>query len=158
MSSQQLDMEQLLRQALAEIEAQKERQSLEERFAALEERLDASGQELTATRIREVLLEATPEEREAWRDAIDGLMEPRAPVPPPEPPAPPEPPPPEPGLRSTRPGRKQGMAYSWWVDDEGNVYQLDTARVWNEPDEEDEVPLPAEAPPAPEPPEPEGAE
>lgn len=150
MGTQQLDMEQLLRQALAQIEEQKERAGLEERFAALEARLEERGQELTAARIREVLQQATPEEREAWRDAIDELMEARAPATddppsPDDPPAPDPVPDPEPG--KTRPGRKQGMAYSWWVDEDGKVYQLDTARVWNEPDEEEQVALPDEAPP-----------
>lgn len=55
------------------------------------------------------------------------------------------PPPPEP---RRRPGRKKGAAYTWDVDDEGNVRQLDTAKVYQGADEPDEVELPAETPAA----------
>lgn len=53
-----------------------------------------------------------------------------------------------------RPGRKNGQAYGWWVDDEGKVFKLETggARIWTEPDEDDEVEVPEPAPePEPEP-------
>ena len=43
----------------------------------------------------------------------------------------------------TRPGRKNGAAYNWWVDDDGEVYKLDVARIYTGEDEDDEVALPA---------------
>ncbi len=47
----------------------------------------------------------------------------------------------------TRPGRKNGQAYGWWVDDDGKVFRLDTARIYSGEDEPDEVEI-AEAPAA----------
>lgn len=41
----------------------------------------------------------------------------------------------------TRPGRKSGRAYGWWIDDDGEVVRLDIARVYSGPDEPDEVDL-----------------
>lgn len=41
----------------------------------------------------------------------------------------------------TRPGRKSGRAYGWWIDDDGEVVKLDIARVYSGPDEPDEVDL-----------------
>lgn len=39
----------------------------------------------------------------------------------------------------TRPGRKSGRAYSWWIDEKGEIVQLDIARVYSGEDEPDEV-------------------
>lgn len=47
------------------------------------------------------------------------------------------------GTAEVRPGRKQGQAYNWETDDDGNVVPLEVARIWSEPDEADEVSLPA---------------
>lgn len=45
--------------------------------------------------------------------------------------------------RRVRPGRKSGAAYQWWVDDEtGEVIKLDTARIYDGPDEPEEVEIP----------------
>lgn len=41
----------------------------------------------------------------------------------------------------TRPGRKSGRAYGWWIDDDGEVIKLDIARVYSGEDEPDEVDL-----------------
>lgn len=43
--------------------------------------------------------------------------------------------------RRTRPGRKSGRAYGWWIDEEGEVIKLDIARVYSGEDEPDEVDL-----------------
>lgn len=47
-----------------------------------------------------------------------------------------------PPAKPTRPGRKSGDAYDWWVQDDGTVVKLDVARVYDGPDEPDEVELP----------------
>lgn len=39
----------------------------------------------------------------------------------------------------TRPGRKSGRAYDWWVDEEGEVVRLDIARIYSGEDEPDEI-------------------
>lgn len=39
----------------------------------------------------------------------------------------------------TRPGRKSGHAYDWWVDEDGKLVRLDIARVYSGPDEPDKV-------------------
>lgn len=41
----------------------------------------------------------------------------------------------------TRPGRKSGRAYGWWVDDKGEVIPLDIARIYSGEDEPDTVEL-----------------
>lgn len=51
--------------------------------------------------------------------------------------------------RRTRPGRRNGMAYDWDVDDDGNVVALDVARIYSGDDEDDEVELPPEPEAAP---------
>jgi hypothetical protein len=52
--------------------------------------------------------------------------------------------------RRTRPGRKNGAAYGWWVDDDGNVVKIDGARIYSGDDEPDEVELPEPAEKGPE--------
>lgn len=42
----------------------------------------------------------------------------------------------------TRPGRKNGMAYNFEVDDDGNVIPIDGGRIYSGDDEPDRVPLP----------------
>lgn len=49
-----------------------------------------------------------------------------------------------PVAKRTRPGRKSGAAYEWYVDDDGKVVKTDIAHIYNGPDEESEVELPAE--------------
>lgn len=41
--------------------------------------------------------------------------------------------------RRLRPGRKSGMAYDWFVDDDGNVVKSSTAIIYSGEDEPDEV-------------------
>lgn len=43
--------------------------------------------------------------------------------------------------RKTRPGRKNGRAYAWYVDEKGKVQVSDVARVYSGEDEPDEVDL-----------------
>ena len=43
--------------------------------------------------------------------------------------------------RKTRPGRKSGRAYGWWIDEKGKVIPLDIARIYSGEDEPDEVEL-----------------
>jgi hypothetical protein len=43
--------------------------------------------------------------------------------------------------RKTRPGRKSGRAYGWWIDEDGKVIPLDIARIYSGEDEPDEVEL-----------------
>lgn len=49
--------------------------------------------------------------------------------------------PPPPRTR-TRPGRRRGNAYAWDVGDDGEIVQLDTAKVYQGEDEPDRVELP----------------
>lgn len=53
-----------------------------------------------------------------------------------------------PAARKTRPGRKQGTAYHWTVGEDGKVQQVDIPTIYNGPDEEAEVELPADEPEA----------
>jgi hypothetical protein len=46
--------------------------------------------------------------------------------------------------RRTRPGRKSGNAYQYWVDDDGRVHKTDIAHIYSGDDEDDEVELPDE--------------
>ncbi len=50
----------------------------------------------------------------------------------------------EPVAKKTRPGRKSGNAYGWYVDDDGKVHQADIPQVYNGADEPDTVELPDE--------------
>ncbi len=53
-----------------------------------------------------------------------------------------EPKPVEEKPRRTRPGRKSGSPYQWYVDDDGRVQRSDIPVVYNGDDEPDEVELP----------------
>lgn len=150
------DLKDVLRQLATELDEEDRSEALEARLQALEQRQE-EGATITAAQVLAALEAASDEELEALHGSVlDRLAreveeerEPKV-----APPPPPElelvPPPAE----QTRPGRKQGAAYNWTVDDEGNVHPLDVARVWNEPSEADTVALPEpeiieeEAPPA----------
>lgn len=47
-------------------------------------------------------------------------------------------------VAKTRPGRKQGQAYRYTVDDDGNVVPADLPTIYSGPDEDPEVALPVE--------------
>ncbi len=49
-----------------------------------------------------------------------------------------------PVAKKTRPGRKSGSAYGWYVDDDGKVHKADIPQVYNGADEPDTVDLPDE--------------
>ena len=44
--------------------------------------------------------------------------------------------------RRVRPGRRNGNAYQWTVDDKGKVTKLDIPSIYNGEDEPEEVELP----------------
>lgn len=141
-----VNLKKLLRDALDEIEREEEHDALETRFKALEEKKPdlrlgdlltmletASDDELQALE-GTALAGLVKEVREGENDNGDDNT--------PPPPKPPKPPPAE---KQLRPGRRSGMAYDWWVDDEGQVTKLDVARVYNGEDEPDEVEIPIRA-------------
>jgi len=128
-------LEELLEKQLELVRARKgsEREAaLEERIATLEKRLE----EKPKAEREEALEEITDEEYELIRQH-------RAAAPPPAPKAEPAPAP-APAAKRTRPGRKSGMAYEWYVDDAGKVVKTDIANIYNGADEPDEVELPDE--------------
>jgi hypothetical protein len=145
-----IDIKKLLRTALDEVEREEQHDELESRFKALEERKP----ELRLGDLVSALENASDEELDALEHTVlaDLVREARKEQ---ETGAPPEedggaagggggraaPPPPEP---RKRPGRRSGMAYDWWVDDDGRVTKLDVARVYTGEDEPEEVELPAE--------------
>jgi hypothetical protein len=106
------------------------------RVQELAERDTLSEEELDWLRRMKADLEAEPEPEEEKPE----------PEPVSEPEDKPEPEAKKPPKVKSRPGRKSGAAYDWWVDDDGQVYKLDTARIYSGPDEEDEVEIPAKAP------------
>lgn len=155
------DLKDVLRQLAEELETEDRSETLEARLVALEER-EAAGATITTAQIIAALEGATDEELEALHGTVvdrlarevedrrDGAgggetdearqaretaeavaaaearrlrLEAE-------------------GTTETRPGRKQGQAYNWETDDDGQVVPLNVARIWNEPDEEDEVALP----------------
>lgn len=148
-----LDMAAMLRRFAGEIEEADVSSRLEARLQALEERAGAQPTELTTRQLIEALKGASDEELEELQgtavgrfvEAEERRREAAAHEEEEPPPAEEEEPPP-PSSRRTRPGRKQGQAYGWWVDDDGNVQKLAVARIWNEPDEPDEVQLLPEEP------------
>lgn len=113
-----------------------EREEEGERSAALATEiaeLKAKVEAAPAAKVDDALEDITEEERELIRAHRAGAS-----------PAPPRAvkPKEEPTPRRTRPGRKSGMAYEWYVDDDGKVVKTDIANIYNGPDEEQEVELP----------------
>lgn len=127
-----------MRRLADEIEAEEKGEhsrAQEERIAKLEEQLkraDPSPREL-----EDALEEITDEELELIRQHRAGKIATPAPEPVVETPPAVE--------RKTRPGRKAGNAYGWYVDDDGRVVKSDIPQVYNGEDEPDEVELPEEA-------------
>jgi hypothetical protein len=140
-----VDLEEMLTEMLAKVSGSRQRDDLEARFKALEERKTdlkladvlsalehASDEELAAlessalgdlvrqARAAEALDTTAPADDDAGA-AGRGTAKPK---------------------RRTRPGRKAGQAYGWWVGADGQVEKLDIARVYTGEDEADEVDLP----------------
>lgn len=113
--------------------------ALEERIAQLEARFEAKPEDEKD----EALEEITDEEYDLIRQHRAGTTPPPADPPPADPPA--DPPATVP---KTRPGRKQGKAYHWTVGEDGKVEQVSIPTIYNGPDEDDEVELPADEPAA----------
>lgn len=137
-----IDIKKLLQTALQEIEREEHNEALEARFRELEER------QITLADLVHALESASDEELQQLEGSLLASLvgSPEAPPadePPADEPSTDEPPAAKPPRR-TRPGRKSGMAYDWWVDDEGRVTKLDIARVYTGEDEPDEVELPDE--------------
>src|SRR5215469_12390152 len=121
-----VDMEKLLRSALSEVEQSKQHDALEDRFKQLEDK----PREITMADVMRALESASDAELDALQGTILGsraaeVLDDRADdngTPPPRRERKPKP--------RTRPGRKSGAAYDWWVDDEtGEIVKLDMARV-----------------------------
>lgn len=140
------DLAQKIRSALDEYDRDKDREDLEARLGRIESN---AGRDFTKDDLKTILRNLNDDDRDELVEALVGperferIREPsREPASreedaesddDPSPPA-----------RRTRPGRKTGMAYQWDVDDEGNVVELDVARVYSGDDEDDEVELPPE--------------
>lgn len=132
-----VDVEKLLDTALQEVRSSKQKDELEERFNRLEQRNvsmsdvmsaleKASDEELDA--LKHTILGGQAAEIQAEREAQEAAEQDTKPKP-----TPAEKP-------RTRPGRKSGAAYDWWIDDEsGEVVKLPVARVYTGEDEDDEV-------------------
>lgn len=97
--------------------------------------------------LKEAWHDASPEEREEFRQLFGGTpatiaaeAQPEA-EPKPKPKARPKPKR-EAEPKPTRAGRRTGNVYNWDVDDGGQVIKLDVARVYSGPDEDEEVEIP----------------
>lgn len=141
-----VDIEQLLTDALAQVRNGREKDELDQRFAKLEEKRNlsmsdiltalegASDEELDAlqgTVLGGLAKKVEDERNDDDDDVADAAgvagngKKKKTPKP------------------RTRPGRKSGNAYDWWVDDEtGEVVKLDVARIYSGEDEDDEVNIP----------------
>lgn len=133
-----IDIEKLLTDALGEVKRSREKDELEQRFTKLE------GRNISVSDVMTALESASDDELDALRGTVLGGMAGRVAEDredgngdsggggdPPKPKPKPKP--------RTRPGRKSGNAYDWWVDDDGNVTRLDVARIYSGDDEPDEV-------------------
>lgn len=143
------DIKAILARLLAEMDDEDALSELDE----LKAKLDA-GFTVTPAMIRQAIDEAEPQERAAMREWLRELVKdddaPPPPDPPTDPPAdPPADPPPgdPPPAVPTRPGRKSGSAYAWDVDEDGRVIDLDVARIYNGPTEDERVVLPPDEDP-----------
>ena len=114
-------------------EAGDKSKATEDRIAALEKQL-AKAQAAAPAQVNEALEEITDEEYELIRARRAGKQAPPA--------ADPPPPPVEEKPKRTRPGRKNGAAYSWTVDEKGKVQKTDIAHIYSGEDEPNEVPIP----------------
>jgi hypothetical protein len=132
-----------LRTVLARIARELEDEEAKDEIQELRDAL-AEGKKVSIADIRDAISEAPPEERAQLRQILAEEMD-GEPAPVADPPKPkrgkkadPPTPPPADG-RKTRPGRKSGMAYDWFVDDDGKVVRLPTATIYSGEDEPDEV-------------------
>jgi hypothetical protein len=106
----------------------------ENRIAALEAQIKAA----PAEERKDAADELDDEERELIKQHR-ATKEPTEPKPKPKAKAEPDPKP-----KRTRPGRKAGAAYNWYLDDDDVVQRSDIPVVYNGDDEPDEVELPDE--------------
>lgn len=113
----------------------------------LDEAIDS--RKITAAQIREAMSEASDEDKAELRRFL-GIVEDQEPEPP-TPKAEEEPKKPkkrapakqeEKAEPRTRPGRKPGAAYDWDVDEDGEVIQLNYAKVYSGESEPDKVEIP----------------
>lgn len=132
-----------LKDVLARIVRELEDEEAKDEVRELREQL-AAGNKVSLADIREAISSASPEERASIRELLAEELNGK------EPPAdggkqePPkrkrkEDPTPPPTGRRTRPGRKSGAAYDWYVDDDGKVVRSPTAVIYSGEDEPDEV-------------------
>jgi len=111
-------------------------------------KIDAAlSRKFSLSELSEAYKDASPEEREEFRQLFGGtpaqvVSEEPAPKPKetPKPKRRRETAPPEP--KNTRPGRRAGQVYDYDVDEGGQVIKLDVARVYNGPDEDEDVEIP----------------
>lgn len=131
-----------LKTVLTKIVREMEDEEAKDEVRTLREQLE-QGKRVTITDIREAINEAPPEERAQLRELLAEELE--TPAPAQEPPADekdkrkPKPKPKPSSDRKTRPGRRSGQAYDWFVDDDGNVVRSNVAVIYSGEDEPDEV-------------------
>lgn len=132
-----------LKDVLAKIVKELDDEEAKDEIRDLRDQL-AQGKRVTLADIREAIAEAPPEDRAAIRELLAEELD-GQPVA--DPPAPDDDgkgkgkrkPKPEPPKRSTRPGRRSGQAYDWFVDDDGQVVRSNVAVIYSGEDEPDEV-------------------
>lgn len=131
-----------LKDVLARIASELEDEEAKDEIAELRAAL-AEGKRVTIADIRDAISEAPPEERAQLRqilaEELDGEPAPKPNGDPPPRRRKKDPPAPPPSGRKTRPGRKSGMAYDWYVDNDGKVVRSPTATIYSGEDEPDEV-------------------
>jgi hypothetical protein len=115
---------------------------------------EALSRKFSLSELSQAYRDASPEEREEFRQLFGGTPaqvvseEPAKPREVPKPKRKRETAPPEP--KNTREGRKSGRPYTWDVDEGGQVISLDVARIYSGPDEDEEVEIPDAPEPEPE--------
>lgn len=129
------DIRTILTRLLKELDSEEEKELLE----------SLKGKKLTHEELLEAIRSMPPEHRKEVREALaevkEEIEEEEETKPKPKPTAEEEEEEEEetkPKNR-TRPGRKSGKAYGWWVGEDGEIVKLDIARIYTGEDEPDEV-------------------
>lgn len=132
-------LQDVLRRISAEMDDEEAKDEIRELRDQLKE-----GHKVTVADIREAIASAPVEERAQLRELLAEELSDDGDPPAPDDKGKKDPPrrkqPKQPAAkRNTRPGRKSGAAYDWFVDDDGKVVRSPTAVIYSGEDEPDEV-------------------